>query len=333
MIENCDDQNEVFVEIYSLFFKFSAKDKVPLRKPLPSTSGLTVSKSSNQPMAAIIRKPPQSNTKQNDPTNDAVAAINKNRALTVTARSVATTAAATAPSSSKIPPVATGVNNTFTLSPILSAKQANNSVTITPQLVQQTKANASTAQNPLSKANTSSPIPIAITKASLNQTTITKSPTPVSKPNGLGFRSTNTSSRLSITALKTAKTPNVVSSVPSSTRQINNNNNSRGVSPKILVQTQTTQMKSPFKPIIAQTKTQALAAQNTNKPNVNVVSKIKPIAPATRQQSNANANQIIASKLNSLGVEMRKRPANDTNSGTTAKRPKTGNSSLSSSVS
>lgn len=269
-------------------------------------------------MAAIIRKPPQPNTKPSDPTNDAVAAINKNKALTVTARSVvATTAAAAATaSSSKTPPVPAGVNNSITVSPILSSKKTGNSVTITPQLVQQT------AQ----KASTSSPIPIALTKANLNQTTITKSPTPLSKPNGLGPRN----SKLSITALKT-KTPNVVSPIPSSTKLIssnNNNNNSRGVSPKVLVSTQTSHTKSPFKPILAQTKAQALAAQNTNKLMANVIPKPKPTTSVT-QQSTANANQILANKLNSLGVEMRKRPANETISSATAKKPKTGSSASS----
>lgn len=326
-------RKKVFIQICPSFFfvVFSVKDKEPPRKSLPSTSGLTVNKSSNQPMAAIIHKPLQSNTKQNDPTNDAVAAINKNKALTVTARSVVVTTAAATASSSKTPPVATGVNNTFTLSPILSAKQTNNSVTITPQLVQQTKANTSTAQNPLSKAAIPSPVPIAITKANLNQSTITKSPTPVSKPNGLGFRSANTGSRLSITALKTAKTPTAASpSIPSTTRQtVNNNNSNRGVAPKVLVQTQT----SPFKPIIAQTKAQALAAQNTNKPNANVVSRTKPTTSVTQPHTTANANQLLASKLNSLGVEMRKRPANQSIIGGTIKKQKIGNSSSSSSVS
>lgn len=284
-------------------------------------------------MAAIIHKPPQSNAKQSDPTNDAVAAINKNKALTVTARSVATTVP-------KAPPVAADVNNTFTLSPITSSKPAGNSITITRQLVQQTKENTSSALSPLSKASTASPIPVAISKATLNQTTNSKSPTPVSKPNGLGFRSSITNANTSTKSNTMPKIPNSRPTVSSSaTRATMNNNRTRApiIPSKILVSTQTS--KSPaFTPIIAQTKRaqQALTAQNTIKPNLNVVSKVKTASPIiTQQQARANTfnntSKLLANKLNAIGgLEVRKRPATETLSILTAKKQKNGNNTTSS---
>lgn len=59
-------------------YSIAAKERDPPQKP--SSSGLTV-KLSNQPAASIIRKSPQVNARQSDPTNDAVAAINKNKGM------------------------------------------------------------------------------------------------------------------------------------------------------------------------------------------------------------------------------------------------------------
>lgn len=291
------------------FISFAAKDRDAPQKS--SSSSFTVSKASNQPTASIIRKPPPMNPKRSDPTNDAVAAINKNKALTVTARSVATTvapvAATASPSSStsKASSIAAGVNNTFTLSPIPSNRHAaGNTVTITPQPAQANTTATSTQKNTLSKV---SPVPIALSKASLNQTTITKSPTPGARPNG--------TKSLSITPLKPGKSTNTMSPLSVNSRQIVNqkSNNNPGAQPQILVSTQTSQSKPAFKPIVAQTKVQRVA-------NANVVVKTKPMILAPK--STAKANQLIVNKLSSLGVEMRKRPANAPISSITAKKHK-----------
>lgn len=244
----------------------------------------------------------------------------KNVALTVTARSVAAAgAAAPSTSSSSSSKTSTGVNNSFTLSPIPSSKQPpSNTITITRESGQPAKSSTSTAQNPLSKA---SPIPIAISKATLNQTTISKSPAHAAKPNG--------TKPIAITGMKGAKAINSMTpiSLNANKNTTTTTNNSRGPQPKILVSTQTPQLKSPFKPIVAQTKMQRQQipqpAQNANKPNPNVVLKAKPTISAMQQQQ----QQLLANKLNSLGVEMRKRPANETVSGVTVKKPKFANSS------
>lgn len=254
-------------------------------------------------MPAIIRKPVSTTlSKSNDPTNDAVAAINKNKALTVTARSVA------APSN-KVGPVA-GVNNSITLSPILntSAKFGGGSVSITPQ-ISQTKVNAQTQNrtlSPLSNRNVSSPI--AITKVTTNQT-VTKSPTltPIAKPNVLSSRNSNTTKPI----VHLPKSSNTASPVPSSPRVLNS---SQSVSPKIVVQ-RTSPMQ--FKPIVAQTKAQVQAAAtlsankvaNNSGMQVNrVVTTVKP-----NQVTSQVRPKIVGNRPNTAiaMVETRKRMANE----------------------
>lgn len=262
---------------------------------MSTVPGATLSRNSNQPVAAIIRKPIPSNTKSNDPTNDAVAAINKNKALTVTARSVVV------PSASKTPPV-TDVNNSITLSPIpiVSPKFSGGSISIA-----KTNTIQGRTQSPLSK--TASPVPVALSKVNINhgQTTITKTPAPALKTNGLGSRNTNTNPNSNTLKVSTAipKTPNVPAQ--SNTRPAGNN---PSISPKVFVSSRSSQS---FKPIIAQTKTNALSVQNSNKPSANnspafqvkrVISKTNPTLPP---QSSA----ALANRLGARGVEIRKRPA------------------------
>lgn len=261
-----------------------AKEKEPLRKP---TQTPLSNKTLNQPMPAIIRKPNQSNAKPNDPSNDAVAAINKNKALTVTARSVVALP-------SKTPPVA-DVNNSITLSPIpisSAPKFGGVSIVKTPSQVR--------TQSPLSKAK---PVPASLSKVNINhgQTTITKSPTLATKTNGLGTRNANANANALKVSTAVPKIGGASTVNPSSTRTLANNSN---VLPNVIVPSRASQS---FKPIIAQTKAQAQAqiqAQNNSAFQVKRVTS-KPSLASTQQASSS----AIANKLSQLGVEMRKRPS------------------------
>lgn len=306
---------------------FTAKER-PSHDPVSNTSSV-LNKAPSQPMPAIIRKPIQSSATKSgdrDPTNDAVAAINKNKALTVTARSIAAPA-------TKVLPVS-GVNNSITLSPIPNpiAKFAGSGVSITPQ-VNQTKMSIPTqgrTLSPLSKSNSSSPIPIAITKMTSNQT-VAKSPTPLAKPNILSSRNTNTTK----TIVSVPKTSNAVSPVPTATRVLNSN---QSVSPKILVQR--TAPASGFKPIVAQTKAQLQAAQVVNKTANNSIVQIMNRVPVRSTQSTDRLSsfrpRIIGNRANTTitTVDARKRPANDPIPAVNqAKKSKPMNSNLTASVS
>lgn len=279
-------------------------------------------KSPSQPMPAIIRKPIQSSASKSgdrDPTNDAVAAINKNKALTVTARSIAVP-------STKVLPV-TGVNNSITLSPIPnpSAKFTGSGLTI----MNQTKINTTTqgrTLSPLSKSNSSSPIPMAITKVATNQT-IAKSPTPLAKPNVLSSRNTNTTK----TFVSVPKTSNAMSPVPTTTRVLNSN---QSASPKILVQRTT----AGFKPIVAQTKAQLQAAQSTNKTANNSIVQMTRVPVKSTQSTDRLSSirpRIIGNRANTTitTIDTRKRPANEPIPGNQAKKLKPLNSNLIASVS
>lgn len=268
-----------------------------------SNAAPVLNKAPSQPMPAIIRKPPQqSAVRSTDPTNDAVAAINKNKALTVTQRSI------TSPTA-KVGPVA-GVNNSITLSPIpnsTAAKFSGSGLTITPQ-VSQTKLSTPTQSrtlSPHSKTNSSSPIPIAITKVSANQTT-TKSPTPQTKPNVLSSRNTNTTKIISV-----PKTSNAVSPIPTTVRVLSSN---QSVSPKIIGQ-----QTQGFKPIIAQTKAHVQASQMANRSVNNsgvqinrVLTSVKPTQKPADPSSIARP-KIIANRANTsiTTIDARKRSANE----------------------
>lgn len=274
-------------------------------------------------MPAIIRKSFQSGTKGIDATNDAVAAINKNKALTVTARSVATSASKT--------PV-TDVNNSITLSPIpnLAAKFTGGGVTITPQVIQ-TKANTPAhgrTQSPLAKTNAPSPVPVALSKVNANQTS--KSPTAVAKPNVLSSRNTNTFNTFKPTII-TAKSSNAASPVPNSARIVN-----QSAAPKILV-SRTASLQSPpntYKPIVAQTKAKILSdgqAQlgstqiiKTSVPNNSGLQVNRVIA---KRPNNATSSQTIVkpianNKMSDAGVDTRKRISSEPILFERAKKPK-----------
>lgn len=233
-------------------------------------------------MPAIIRKPLQS--KQTDLTNDAVAAINKNKALTVTARSVPAPV-------SKTPPIA-DVNNSITLSPIpnLASKFGSSGVSITPQLAQ-TKAQSRIQTN-------ASPVPVAISKVNINQTTITKSPTPsaATKTNGLGTRQTNVL-KVSTAMPKTSHTASPVS------RSLTAKPNT---SPKITVPKPSVLTTAPinYKPIVAQTKAQAQTQGKANSSGLQI----------NRIVSKHTSPQQMANKLSAIGgLEVRKRSAEPMN--------------------
>ncbi|XP_031623434.1 transcriptional regulator ATRX-like isoform X3 [Contarinia nasturtii] len=268
------------------------KDKSP-QNPISATSSVS---SKSQPLAAIIRKQPIQSTssKSVDPTNDAVAAINKNKALTVTARNITPTAAAAAK-----PPV-TGVNNSITLSPIPNnvSKYSGSSMTITPQ-VNQVKVHTPQQSRTLSKSNSSSPVPLAITKVTSNHP-ITKSPIPmvVTKPNILSSRNSNTSKTLvSVPKLSNATTINT-----SGVRILNSN---QSLSPKA-------GPRPPgFKPIIAQTKSQAVAAASASIANKSGM-QIKEVTSLAGQKPVNRPSPL----------DTRKRLANDPIALSPAKKPK-----------
>lgn len=212
------------------FLFFAAKDKELTRNSLLTSSNVILTKTT-QPMPSIIRKPAQSNhAKTNDPTNDAVAAINKNKALTVTARNINSPAA-------KVPPV----SNSITVSPILNLANKSSGVTITPQSVSQVKANTPTQGRTISP-NASSPIPSTMSKGAANPTA-TKSPAMAAKPAILGSRNVNTVKK--------------VVTIPPSTRILNNN------------QPVTLQSTPRFNPIIAKTKEQVKVLSHTMSPRLN----------------------------------------------------------------
>lgn len=271
-------------------------------------------------MPTIIRKSFQSGTKGSDATNDAVAAINKNKALTVTARSVATSASKT--------PV-TDVNNSITLSPIPNpiAKFTGGGVTITPQVIQ-TKASTPShgrTQSPLLKTNIPSPVPVALSKVNANQTQ--KPPTTVGKTNVLSSRNTNTFNTFKPTIVTAKSTSNAASPIPISTRIVN-----QSASPKILVsRTSSLQSSDTYKPIIAQTKAKVLSegqallgstqimktstANNSGLQVNRVITKVRP----TPQQTIVKA--IVNNKMNDTGIDVRKRLSSEPIS-FSAKKPK-----------
>lgn len=252
-------------------------------------------------MPSFIRKPVQMNaTKANDPTNDAVAAINKNKALTVTARSVNSPAAKVTP-----------VSNSITVSPILNLANKSSGVTITPQPVAQPKT---AAQGRTMSPLASSPIPIAITKVTSNQTsTTTKSPTTVVKPNVLSSRNTNTAK----TFVTIPKTTNATTSSPTTSARVLNNNQ-----PVVLQATQR------FTPIIAQTKAKALAqtsvSPRVNRPannsnlQVNRVQSLPQGLTVVRQKAGFNRPNVGVTMVNA-----KKRLNNDPIILDAAKRPRT----------
>lgn len=285
-----------------MFQSDKEKEKETLRKTPSSTSSVSLNKTSNQPMPAIIRKPNPSNTRPTDPTNDAVAAINKNKALTVTARSVVSPA-------SKTPPVA-DVNNSITLSPIPNTPSPKFSGV---SIAKTTTPTHGRTQSPLSKSNASTVVPVVLSKVNINhgQTTITKSPTPATKTNGLGTRKTNTNTIKVSTAVP--KIPSVSAGNSSTARTLAN---SSSLSPKVIVSTRTTPSQ-PYKPIIAQTKAQAQAQNNSAFQVKRVVS--KPNQQTLTQQATSSA---IATKLSRFGVEMRKRAAPEPISIQSTKRTK-----------
>lgn len=246
-------------------------------------------------MPAIIRKPVQMGaTKANDPTNDAVAAINKNKALTVTARSVNSPAAK----------VTTPVSNSITVSPILNSANKSSGVTITPQPVAQAKTSV---QGRTISPIVSVPVPIAITKTTPNQTgATTKSPTTVVKPTVLGSRNTNTN------VVTLPKSTNATASSPASSARIVNNNQ-----PAAAPSTQR------FTPIVAQRKVNVLTnnkpANNSNI-QVNRVQGLPQGLTVVRQKPTVNRPNVSVATINS-----NKRPNNETIVLGTAKRPRTGN--------
>lgn len=266
-------------------------------------------------MPSIIRKPVQSSTsKTGDATSfDAVTAITKNKELTVTPRHVTV-------STAKVLPV-TGVSNSITLSPIPastsnSTKFIGGGVSITPQAKVNITSQGRTI-SPISKGNASSPVPIALTKTTVNQSINSKSPTPATKTNVLSSRNTNTNKII----ISAPKTPSSSSPIPTGTRILSNN---LSVAPKIVVpRASPSQTTKPF--IIAQTKAQLSAAQaSSNKQNANnstvQVNRVLTAKPRQVEQISSLRPKIVTTRTNA--AESRKRLATETITIDAAKKPK-----------
>lgn len=266
-------------------------------------------------MPTIIRKPAQANSaKSTDPTNDAVAAINKNKALTVTARSI------NAPTAK---PKVTGVNNSITLSPILNStnKTAGNSMSITPQPTVQGKTTTQgRPMNVLTKTNTAT-VPVAITKVIPNQLP-TKSTSPVTKPNVLSSRNSNTAKAM--VSIPKSSIPS--SSAPTNARVLNSN---QSVQQRIVGRTQ------GLTPIIARTKTRGMVQLQTtpvnNKPVNNTNLQINRVQSLkTRQTSPIVQPKIVVNRANTTitPITSNKRPATESINLDPAKKPKTAVNSM-----
>lgn len=268
-------------------------------------------------MPSIIRKPVQSSTsKTGDATSfDAVTAITKNKELTVTPRHVTV-------STAKVLPV-TGVSNSITLSPIPastsnSTKFIGGGVSITPQAKVNITSQGRTI-SPISKGNASSPVPIALTKTTVNQSINSKSPTPAAKPNVLSSRNTNTNKII----ISAPKTPSSSSPIPTGTRILSNN---LSVAPKIVVpRASPSQTTKPF--IIAQTKAQLSAAQaSSNKQTANnstvQVNRVLTAKPRQVEQISSLRPKIVTTRTNAMPAESRKRLATETITIDAAKKPK-----------